>query len=120
MVTYRSGQPPAVPHVGDPEWEEDIRRLSGLSREFAVLWARHEVADPEPRVRAIVHPKAGPVTFTLTGLQVPAIPEARLLVYTPADERTRDTLPLTRRPAAGPPEPAEPGGRPARATGNLS
>ena len=36
-------------HVGDEEWEEDIRRLCGLSREFADLWARHEVADAEPR-----------------------------------------------------------------------
>ena len=34
-------------HVGDPDWEEDIRRLSSLSREFADLWARHEVAEPE-------------------------------------------------------------------------
>jgi transcriptional regulator with XRE-family HTH domain len=85
-------------HVGDPEWEEDIRRLSILSREFADLWALHEVADPEPRVRTIIHPKAGPVTFTLSELQVPTMPEARLLVYTPTDERTRARLPLTRRP----------------------
>ena len=28
-------------HIGDPDWEEDIRRLSGLSPEFAGLWARH-------------------------------------------------------------------------------
>jgi transcriptional regulator with XRE-family HTH domain len=84
-------------HVGDPEWEEDIRRLSSLSREFADLWARHEVADPEQRVRTYIHPKAGPVTFTLSELQVPAMPEARLLVYTPADEETRGRLPLTRR-----------------------
>jgi transcriptional regulator with XRE-family HTH domain len=84
-------------HVGDPEWEEDIRRLSSLSREFADLWARHEVADPEPRVRTYIHPKAGPVTFTLSELQIAAMPEARLLVYTPADEQTRERLPLTRR-----------------------
>ena len=31
-------------HIGDPEWDEDIRRLSGLSPEFVALWARHEVA----------------------------------------------------------------------------
>jgi hypothetical protein len=84
-------------HVGDPEWEEDIRRLSSLSCEFADLWARHEVADSEPRVRTIIHPEAGPVTFTLSELQIPAMPEARLLVYTPADERTWANLPLTRR-----------------------
>ena len=43
-------------HVGDPDWEEDIRRLAGLSREFAELWARHEVADPEPRTLTYLHP----------------------------------------------------------------
>jgi transcriptional regulator with XRE-family HTH domain len=84
-------------HVGDQDWEEDIRRLSGLSREFADLWARHEVAGPEPRVRTFLHPKAGPVTFTVTELEIPVLPQARLTVYTPADEQTRDRLPLTRR-----------------------
>jgi transcriptional regulator with XRE-family HTH domain len=84
-------------HVGDPDWEEDIRRLCGLSREFADLWARHEVAGPEPRVRTFVHPAAGALTFTATELAVPVMPDARLTVYTPADDRTRAGLPLTRR-----------------------
>jgi len=84
-------------HVGDPDWEEDIRRLCGLSREFADLWARHEVAGPEPRVRTFVHPEAGALTFTATELAVPVMPEARLTVYTPSDDRTRAGLPLTRR-----------------------
>ena len=43
----------------------------------------------EPRVRTFVHPQAGPVTFTVTELEIPALPEARLTVYTPADEQTR-------------------------------
>lgn len=84
-------------HVGDPGWEEDIRRLRGMSREFADLWSRHEVADPEPRVRTFLHPVAGALTFTATELQVLAMPDARLTVYTPADEPTRAGLPLTRR-----------------------
>jgi hypothetical protein len=83
-------------HVGDPDWEEDIRRLSSLSREFADLWARHEVAEPEPRIRTFIHPAAGPLTFTASELDIPATPSARLSVYTPADERTREMLPLTR------------------------
>jgi hypothetical protein len=83
-------------HVGDPDWEEDIRRLSSLSREFAELWARHEVAEFEPRVRTFVHPAVGPLTFTTSELEVPATPSARLVVYTPADAETRERLPLTR------------------------
>ena len=84
-------------HVGDPDWEEDIRRLSALSREFADLWARHEVADPEPRARTFNTAAAGPLSFTATELAVPVMSDARLTVYTPADEQTRTNLPLTRR-----------------------
>jgi transcriptional regulator with XRE-family HTH domain len=83
-------------HVGDPDWEEDIRRLSSLSEEFAELWARQEVAEPEPRLRTFIHPAAGPLTFTASELEIPATPAARLSVYTPADEQTRERLPLTR------------------------
>jgi len=86
-------------HVGDPDWEEDIRRLCGMSREFADLWARHEVAEPEPRVRTFIHAVAGPLTFTASELEIPVMPGTRVTVYTPADEPTRAGLPLTRRPA---------------------
>jgi transcriptional regulator with XRE-family HTH domain len=88
-------------HIGDPDWEEDIRRLSCLSPEFAELWARHEVADPQPRTVTYLHPTAGTLSFTLTELAVPEMPETRLMVYTPRDTQTRERLPLTRRTGAG-------------------
>ena len=84
-------------HVGDQEWEEDIRRLSGLSPEFAGLWARHEVAGAQPRPRTFIHPVAGPLTFTATELQVLVMTDARQLVHSPAYDQTRARLPLTRR-----------------------
>ncbi len=83
-------------HIGDPDWEEDIRRLSNLSSEFAELWALHEVAEFQPRVRTLIHPDAGSLTFTTSELQVPATSESRLVVYTPADDETRKRLPETR------------------------
>ena len=83
-------------HVGDPDWEEDIRRLSALSSEFARLWALHEVVEVRPTIRTYVHKDAGPLTFTASELQVPATPEARLIVYTPVDDDTRQRLQLTR------------------------
>jgi transcriptional regulator with XRE-family HTH domain len=83
-------------HVGDPDWEEDIHRLSALSGEFAKLWALHEVAEYRPDTRTFIHQDAGPLTFTTSELQVPGTPEARLVVYTPADDDTRQRLPLTR------------------------
>jgi hypothetical protein len=83
-------------HVGDQDWEEDIRRLAALSREFTELWARHEVAEPEPRVLTYLHPEAGPLSLAISELNVPDLPEARITVYTPCDENTRAKLPLTR------------------------
>ena len=84
-------------HIGDQDWEEDIRRLAGLSREFAELWARHEVADPEPRVVTYLHREAGPLGLAISELSVPDLPEARIVVYTPCDDDTRAKMPLTRR-----------------------
>ncbi len=85
-------------HVGDPEWEEDIRRLAGLSPEFAGLWARHEVAGPSERLRRFVHPAAGQLAFRVTELDVPAVRDLRIAVYTPLDDLTRALLPCSRKP----------------------
>ncbi len=87
-------------HIGDQDWEEDIRRLASLSREFAELWARHEVADSEPRVLTYLHPSAGTLRFAVSELEVPDMPEARIVVYTPRDDDTRAKMPLTRRTSA--------------------
>jgi len=90
-------------HVGEPEWEEDIRRLADLSPEFASLWARQEVAGPQERVRRFRHPDAGVLTFTSNELEISAVPELRIVVSTPAGEDTWARLPLTRR---GPGQPS--------------
>ena len=85
-------------HVGDPEWEEDIRRLASLSQEFADRWDRHEVAGPMQRSRQFQHRRSGLMSFATTEFDLPTCPEVRMVVYTPADEQTRARLPLTRRP----------------------
>ena len=84
-------------HIGDAEWEEDIRRLAGLSLEFAELWARHEVAAPAPRTVRFKHPVAGPMTFTRTELGVSTMADLHIAVYSPLDDETRRRLPATRR-----------------------
>jgi hypothetical protein len=84
-------------HIGDPEWDEDIRRLAGLSPEFAELWARHEVAAPAARTLRFRHPEAGPMTFTRTELDVSSMADLRIAVYCPLDDATRGRLPRTRR-----------------------
>ena len=87
-------------HVGDPDWEVDLARLRKLSPEFERQWSRHEVADCVPRPRHVLHPLAGELHFTVTELAVPAHPDLVLFVETPADELTRERLPLTRRDPA--------------------
>ena len=86
-------------HIGDRDWEEDIRRLASLSREFAELWARHEVADAEPRTLTYLHPRAGTLSLAVSELEVPDMPEARIVVYTPRDADTRARMPMARRTA---------------------
>jgi MmyB-like transcription regulator ligand binding domain len=83
-------------HVGDPDWEEDIRRLASMSQEFAELWARQEVAEAEPRTLTYRHPEAGPLSLAVSELTLPDLPEARIVVYTPRDADTRTRMPLTR------------------------
>jgi transcriptional regulator with XRE-family HTH domain len=80
-------------NIGDPEWEEDIRRLAELSPEFVELWARHEVAEPQLRLRIFRHPEAGVLRFTVSELEVSVLPGVHLIVYTPEDAATRARLP---------------------------
>ncbi len=84
-------------HIGDPEWEDDIRRLCDRSADFAKLWARHEVAAPAERLREFLHPEVGLLRLTNTELVVSAEADLRMSVYTPADEESRQRLKLTRR-----------------------
>lgn len=84
-------------NIGEPEWDEDIRRLAGLSPEFAELWARHEVAAPAPRTLQFRHAEAGLMTFTRTELDVLSPADLRIAAYTPVDDDTRGRLPRTRR-----------------------
>jgi transcriptional regulator with XRE-family HTH domain len=79
-------------HLGDPEWEEDIRRLGELSPEFAQLWARHEVSEPEARLRIFLDADLRELRFTINELSVSAVPGTYFIVYTPNDAQTRDRL----------------------------
>jgi transcriptional regulator with XRE-family HTH domain len=82
-------------HIGDPEWEENIARLSAISPEFAAIWARREVAEPQMRARRIRHPHLGLMNFTVTQLDI-AYTETSINVYTPSDAETWKLLARTR------------------------
>jgi transcriptional regulator with XRE-family HTH domain len=86
-------------HLNEPVWTRFIKGLSAASPEFAQLWTRHEVASPGSRTKHLLHPQAGLLRLRSTSLAVADMPEARIVVYTPADDETRRRLPLTRRRA---------------------
>jgi MmyB-like transcription regulator ligand binding domain len=74
---------------------------TALSPEFAELWARHEVAAPQLRVRRFLLPDIGRVTFSVTELEIPAAPGLRIAVSSPHDDETRQKLRAVRRAAPG-------------------
>ncbi|WP_412542253.1 helix-turn-helix transcriptional regulator [Longispora sp. K20-0274] len=76
-------------HVGEPAWTDFIRRLSDRSSEFVRLWAAHDVADNEPRVKIFRHPRAdGEIRLHATGMALSTPPDTRMVVYTPVDDES--------------------------------
>jgi hypothetical protein len=57
------------------------------------------VADCEPRTLTYLHPQAGPLSLAVSELELPLMPGARVVIYTPRDKDTRSRMPLTRRTA---------------------
>jgi transcriptional regulator with XRE-family HTH domain len=83
-------------HIGEPAWDEFVRRLSAASPEFAALWAEHDVSDIATRVKTFRHPSLGEIKAVSTALEVAGTPGARMLVYSPGDEATREKFELLR------------------------
>jgi len=79
-------------HVGEPAWTGFIRRLSSKSPEFAEIWETHDVAQPGTQIKIFRHAAFGEIRLSATSLAVLATPEARMYVYTPADDLSRDIL----------------------------
>jgi transcriptional regulator with XRE-family HTH domain len=79
-------------HVGDPAWTHFVRRLETESPAFAKAWAAHDVAQPASYVKNFRHPGVGQFTATSTSFGVQAVPGARMVVYTPADEESERAI----------------------------
>ncbi|WP_229853953.1 helix-turn-helix transcriptional regulator [Streptomyces filipinensis] len=76
-------------HVGERAWEDYIRALSAASPWFARLWASGEVIPPGPRVKTFRHAAVGDMRLSSQSLSIDGMPECRIVVYTPEDERSR-------------------------------
>jgi transcriptional regulator with XRE-family HTH domain len=79
-------------HVGEPAWTEFVRQLSALSEEFARMWASHDVAALGSHTKIFRHFAVGELSMATTSFPVSGTPEARLVVYTPMDETTRERM----------------------------
>jgi transcriptional regulator with XRE-family HTH domain len=92
-------------HVAEPAWKCLVSRLSKASDEFAELWERHEVANPENLTKRYLHPEAGLLRLNYTHLWLGQRLGTRMTTYTPADDETRERL-LTLQRRYAQPQPA--------------
>ncbi|WP_225878290.1 helix-turn-helix transcriptional regulator [Spongiactinospora rosea] len=79
-------------HLAEPAWTGFVRLLSAESSAFARMWSAHDVAEPGPHVKVLRYEEVGEIRLTTTTLTVVGMPEARLVVYTPAGEASRQRL----------------------------
>ena len=67
-----------------------IADLQRVSPEFRAWWPRHDVRGRADARKDIEHPLVGRLMFEHTTLQVPTLPELKIMIYTPLPET--DTL----------------------------
>ena len=79
-------------HVGEPYWEDFIRDLREASPDFAQLWDQRNVAAHVTRVKIFRHSAVGEVRMAATNLHAPGMPEARVVIYTPQDDESRERI----------------------------
>jgi transcriptional regulator with XRE-family HTH domain len=88
-------------HLNVPQWQDFAARLCAASPLFARLWATLDVAPPLLCDKRYDFPETGEVHLRSTGMDLAGHPGLRLVVHTPADERSRDrTDQILRRAAA--------------------
>jgi len=105
---------PMSPHISNPKWEQLAQKvlaefradsaryadeewfkrliadLQRVSPEFRAWWPRHDVRGSSDTRKDIEHPLVGRLMFEHTTLQVPTLPELKIMIYTPLPET--DTL----------------------------
>ncbi|WP_405730359.1 helix-turn-helix transcriptional regulator [Streptomyces sp. NBC_01537] len=79
-------------HLAEPGWKALVKRLQLASPEFCEFWDRHEVLEPENRVKRFLNPHVGLMSFVHTSLWLGPRQGPRLTTYTPADDVTRERL----------------------------
>lgn len=70
-------------HPGDGHFAEIAADLASISDDFAEVWARHDVIEPGPGVKAVMHPAVGDLVFENVPLPLPGRPGERLVLHNP-------------------------------------
>jgi transcriptional regulator with XRE-family HTH domain len=83
VATFRAAY---AKHLSEPLWTDLVERLCAASPKFAELWARHEVAEPRNRLKHVRLDSGKELLLYSTIFNVIETPEARMTVYTPANE----------------------------------
>ena len=113
-VIWRVFADPAVRHVYHQHWEQVAQKvlaefraqsapysheewfktwiadLQRVSPEFRTWWSQHDVRKIADTRKEIHHPLVGRLLFEHTTLQVPSVPDLKVMIYTPLPET--DTL----------------------------
>jgi transcriptional regulator with XRE-family HTH domain len=79
-------------HLGEPAWTGLIKRLEGVSPEFAQMWATQDVAQPASITKVFRHPLYPRLPMRSTSLTLQGCVGARLVVYIPVDAQTRRAI----------------------------
>ena len=82
-------------YPGDPRATQLVGELALRSTEFAGLWARHDIEEPERGRMRIIHPLVGELVLDWDAYPLPAAAGPILLVYT-AEESSIDAERLQR------------------------
>jgi len=79
-------------HIGEPEWEKFLAELLVASPAFTDLWARQQVAAPSRVDKIFRHAAVGEIRLATTSLYLIAVPDSRIVIFTPHDEETRERV----------------------------
>lgn len=79
-------------HVGEPNYESLISALREGSQEFDEWWGLHEVASSGVGRKLVNHPVAGRLHFEHAAFRLEEHADRRLVLYTPAGERTAEKI----------------------------
>lgn len=89
IALFRAGM---ADHVTEPAWRDLVVRLKERSPEFTRMWARNEVTGAEPRIKRFDHPEAGTLRMRSASLWLSDRPGVRMVIHTPDDTETRESL----------------------------